>query len=63
MKIVFKIFILISLSLSLSFGAKISDIVTQNNLVLNGTGVRSKWFLDLYAGALYLKKEVQMLFM
>ena len=61
MKTIFKIFTIVSLLLSLSFGAKISGLVIpdtlQNGLVLNGAGVRSKWFLDLYVGGLYLKNK------
>lgn len=29
----------------------------DNQLVLNGAGVRSKWFLSLYVGGLYLPKK------
>ncbi|GLX82710.1 chalcone isomerase family protein [Thalassotalea eurytherma] len=29
--------------------------VTQTLLTLNGAGVRSKFFMDLYVGSLYLK--------
>jgi hypothetical protein len=46
---------------SFSFGAKVSDVVIPdtiaNNLVLNGAGVRSKFFFDLYIGGLYLKQK------
>ena len=61
MRTLFKIFALLLFVLSLSFGAKISDVqipdTLQNGLVLNGAGVRSKWFLDLYIGGLYLKNK------
>jgi len=46
---------------SFSFGAKISDVnipgTLSNGLVLNGAGIRSKFFFDLYVGGLYLKKK------
>ncbi len=61
MKSLFKIFTLLSLILTLSFGANISGVqipdTLQNGLVLNGAGVRSKWFFDLYVGGLYLKNK------
>jgi hypothetical protein len=31
--------------------------VNQQELILNGAGVRSKWFVKLYVGGLYLKQE------
>jgi hypothetical protein len=31
-----------------------SIVVNQQSLVLNGAGVRSKFFMDLYIGSLYL---------
>ncbi len=31
----------------------------ETSLVLNGAGVREKWFIDLYAGALYLPETSQ----
>ncbi|MDX1807953.1 MAG: chalcone isomerase family protein [Sulfurospirillaceae bacterium] len=52
------------LSCSSVFGAKISgikipDSIQNNTLVLNGAGIRSKFFFDLYVGALYLKKKTK----
>ncbi|MCF6173080.1 MAG: chalcone isomerase family protein [Campylobacteraceae bacterium] len=45
----------------LCFGAKISGTTLpdtlSNGLLLNGAGVRSKFFFDLYVGGLYLKKK------
>lgn len=31
------------------------------NLMLNGAGTRVKMFMDMYVGALYLEKKLQML--
>ncbi len=31
--------------------------IDGSELILNGAGVREKWFLDLYVGGLYLTKE------
>jgi len=61
MKIVLKILSLFLVLSSLSFGAKIGGInmpdSLQNGLTLNGAGVRSKFFFDLYVGGLYLKNK------
>ncbi len=61
MKNVFKIISIILLISSFSFGAKISGIdipdTLGNGLVLNGAGIRSKFFFDLYVGGLYLKEK------
>ncbi len=61
MKNIFKILTIVLFISSLSFGAKISDInipdTLQNGLVLNGAGIRSKFFFDLYVGGLYLKEK------
>ncbi|MEZ9822108.1 chalcone isomerase family protein [Shewanella sp. 10N.286.45.A1] len=41
-------------------GVQLNDTVTLNeqNLVLNGAGVRSKFFIDLYVGSLYLPQTL-----
>jgi len=62
-----KKFLLIFLMLSLSAWAndkKIAGITVpgimkadKNKLVLNGAGVRDKFFVDVYVGALYLKEK------
>ena len=61
MKKIIKFLTLLLLVSTLSFGAKISGIdmrdTLQNGLILNGAGVRSKFFFDLYVGGLYLKQE------
>ena len=61
MKNIFKIFTILAIISTFSFGVKISDInmpdSLQNNLVLNGAGIRSKFFFDLYVGGLYLKQK------
>lgn len=40
-------------------GVKVAQKVTEEgqNLVLNGAGVREKFFMDMYVGALYLPKK------
>ena len=42
-------------------GKTFSDEVTleQDKLVLNGGGLRTKWFMKIYAGGLYLKAKAQ----
>jgi len=61
MKNIFKILSAILLLSTLSFGAKISGVnipdTLGNGLILNGAGVRSKFFFDLYIGGLYLKQK------
>jgi len=61
MKNIFKILSIILLLSSFSFGAKISGInipdTLKNGLILNGAGIRSKFFFDLYVGGLYLKEK------
>ncbi len=43
------------------FSVQIADITIEenysSNLVLNGVGIRDKWFIDLYVGALYLENK------
>ncbi|WP_350431346.1 chalcone isomerase family protein [Shewanella sp. H8] len=61
----------LSLSLMLPLLAQASTIAdvdvaeqmtaAEQPLVLNGAGVRSKFFMDLYVGSLYLPKKVQTL--
>jgi len=51
--------ILMSLNSSLS-AVQIDDVIiddSYSDLSLNGAGMRSKWFLDLYIGALYLENK------
>ena len=61
MKNIFKIFTILALSITFSFGVKIGDVdmpdTLQNSLALNGAGIRSKFFFDLYVGGLYLKNK------
>ncbi len=61
MKNILKILTILLVFSSLSFGAKISGVdmpnTLQNGLILNGAGVRSKFFFDLYVGGLYLKQK------
>ncbi len=61
-----KIFLSLLLICSLSAFApvKVKDVEMPDNfmagkekLILNGTGIRSKYFIDLYYGALYLKRK------
>lgn len=62
-----KIFLLLACSLMLSWnaialdlsGVKLDDAVQvgAQPLVLNGAGVRSKWFFKIYIGALYLPQK------
>ncbi len=64
MKNISKFFMILVMLSTLSFGVKISgidmpDAMMQNNLILNGAGVRSKFFFDLYVGGLYLKEKSQ----
>lgn len=42
-------------------GVKLSDtaLVGAQSLVLNGAGVRTKWFFKVYVGALYLPQKQQ----
>lgn len=52
------------LSISSAFGVEISgvkipDSIQNNTFILNGAGMRSKFFFDLYVGALYLKRKNQ----
>ncbi len=61
MKKIAKILTLFIFITTLGFGAKIGGVdmpdSLQNGLVLNGAGIRSKFFFDLYAGGLYLKNK------
>ena len=43
-------------------GVQVPDTLktdSASELKLNGAGIREKWFLDLYVGALYLKQQQQ----
>lgn len=42
-------------------GKNLPESITagKDTLVLNGAGVRVKWFMDIYAGGLYLKQKNQ----
>ena len=42
-------------------GVNIDDavIVDQQKLTLNGAGVRTKFFFDIYVGALFARKNIQ----
>ena len=33
--------------------------IDNSELILNGAGLREKWFLDLYVGGLYLTKKMK----
>ncbi len=57
------VFVLVMLSFSLHAleveGVKLPDTMQlgESKLVLNGAGTRSKFFIDLYVGSLYLQKK------
>jgi len=57
------LFVLLTLSFSLHAlevdGVKLPGTMQlgENELVLNGAGTRSKFFIDLYVGSLYLQKK------
>ncbi len=61
MKSILKIISLLLVFFSISLGAKIGSVdmpdSLQNGLMLNGAGIRSKFFFDLYVGGLYLKNK------
>ncbi len=42
-------------------GVNLPDTFTagKTKLILNGGGIRTKWFMDIYTGGLYLKKKNQ----
>jgi hypothetical protein len=58
------VFVLVMLSLSLEAleleGVKLPDTMQlgESELELTGAGTRSKFFMDLYVGSLYLQKKV-----
>ncbi|WP_369602240.1 chalcone isomerase family protein [Hahella sp. SMD15-11] len=64
-----KIIATLILALSLSpftFAAKVADVeipdaikAANTELKLNGAGVRTKWFMDIYVGGLYLPQQKQ----
>lgn len=61
---VIKIVLTFLLFTNFAFSNEIAGVqIPQNltNLNLNGAGVRSKLFFDLYVGALYLEEKNQML--
>ncbi len=61
MKNILKIFTILTLLITFGSAAKISGVnmpnSLQNGLILNGAGIRSKFFFDLYVGGLYLKNK------
>ena len=61
MKNILKIFTILALFITFGSAAKISGVnmpdTLKNGLILNGAGIRSKFFFDLYVGGLYLKNK------
>ncbi len=61
MKNILKILTILALFITFSSATKISGVnmpnTLQNGLILNGAGIRSKFFFDLYVGGLYLKNR------
>ena len=59
LSIIFLIFSSTILQARIVSGIEIPEKLTTNGsqLILNGAGVREKFFLDLYVGALYLEKR------
>lgn len=50
----------------MSFAAKVADVeipdsikAANTDLKLNGAGIRTKWFMDIYAAGLYLPEKTQ----
>ena len=66
-KIIQIVVLLISIMISsVSYAKQVADInmpdklkIDNTKLILNGTGLREKWFLDLYVGGLYLTKKMK----